>query len=133
MPEVNDVLVPGVGRYTAIKHYRVNASILVEDDTVTYTALFDSIPGLIGVAAMVKDASGRMLEVADNMANLNTAGVTQSIRKRAYAYRSLAKLILTRDAWPGTVTHFGAGTLALHHADYCGSVALSEDYSWSFV
>ena len=131
MSKVNDVSVPGVGRYIATKHYRIRVEIYDLGKPVTYTVLFACIPCLEGIAAMLKDAGNRLLEIGDNLADVNLAETTLAMRWRGQVHLRLADLVLTQEGWPNSIAKLESGILMLRDGENRGSVSVTPEYSWS--
>jgi len=123
--------VEGIGYYKPIQIYRVEAKYIEADKETPYVAMFEAIPCIEGVAAMIKHASDSMFEAAKTI-NPAARDVINPLRAQAAAYARLAALVRTRATWPEDTYRSGYALLSLANAvdREMGQLLLTTTHYW---
>ena len=117
--------------YKPFRIYKVEATYIEAGKKTPYVAMFEAIPHVEGVVAMVKHASDSMFDAAKG---LDPAGrdAVNDLRAQAATYARLAALIHLRAVWPESAYKTGYALLSLANAAdrELGELVLSTTHYW---
>ena len=118
-------------RYKPTPIYRVKATYIESGKQTPYVALFEAIPHIEGVVAMIKHAADSMFDAAKGLDPVGRDAVND-LRAQAATYARLAALIQLRAAWPESAYKTGYALLSLANAAdrEMGELVLSTTHYW---